>query len=210
MWQKRGLAHYFETQKLLLTYSRCDDNTENTETETNSTHGITGWQTSSVMSSLSNGFRLECEGEICALKACSTNFQYWPVMGFSSHCVSLVTSTLLKAWFNLLVSWNLREQKLYWPDPALFWFLLTKILNDCFQFTTRNTQHVSLYITAHGAKKYAAKILPKRHLFALPPKICPVPSGSNPLSCSLTQIFEIPLMHNRLNMTEREAKITRE
>lgn len=90
---------------------------------------------------------------------------------FKSLC-ELSHQYSVESLIHLLVSWNQREQKTYWPD--LIWFLFTKILNDCFQFTTRNTQHVSLYITAHGAKTYADKILPKRHLFALPPNICPV------------------------------------
>lgn len=33
-----------------------------------------------------------------------------------------------------------------------------------------------------------------------------LPSGCGSLSCSLTQIFEIPLMHKRLNMTEKRGK----
>lgn len=55
------------------------------------------------------------------------------------------------------------------------------------------------------------KIPPQRHLSALPPQNLPsLPSGCTFLSCSLTQISEIPPTHNRLNMTERDAEITRE
>lgn len=45
-------------------------------------------------------------------------------------------------------------------------------------------------------------------LYPSPQNLLSLPPGCSSFSCSLTQIFEIPLMHNRLNMTEREAKIT--
>lgn len=73
-----------------------------------------------------------------------------------------------------------KPQKTYWPnDPHSSGFCRPLKCKWCsmaaFFFTTCNTLHVRLYITAHKAKKYAKKIPPKKtSLFTLPPKICSV------------------------------------